>query len=171
MIRCYRIPFSTNVERIALAAGHKDVPIEWLSLGAMRQAGIQGPQEFTLGQAYQVIYSPNRDGSVGGEIEFAGGTLDWDMVQRFRNLSDLNLGRLRERVQTCLVSSDSVLLSQILRRFPPCEGILEVIGYLVLALQDSIHHVADDHYSHVQLSIDGTKAKWRVPVVLFARAQ
>src|SRR5262245_33359214 len=45
-----------------------DVRIEWLSLGAMRQAGIQGPQEFTVGQSYKVTYSPNRDGTPGGEI-------------------------------------------------------------------------------------------------------
>jgi glutathione S-transferase len=30
MIRVHRIPFSTNVERVALAAGHKAVPIEWV---------------------------------------------------------------------------------------------------------------------------------------------
>lgn len=110
-------------------------------------------------------------GSVGGEIEFAEETLDWDMVRRFRNLSDLNLGRLREQVQTCLVSSDSVLLSEILRRFPPREGILEVIGYLVLALQDSTHYVADDQFSYVRISVDGTNETWRFPEVLFARAQ
>jgi glutathione S-transferase len=32
VIRCYRIPFSTNVERVALAAGHKAVPIEWIDV-------------------------------------------------------------------------------------------------------------------------------------------
>jgi glutathione S-transferase len=32
LIRCYRIPFSTNVERVALAAGHKGVPIEWIDV-------------------------------------------------------------------------------------------------------------------------------------------
>ena len=109
-------------------------------------------------------------GSVGGEIEFAGGTLDWDMVQRFRNLTDLNLGQLREQVQTCLVSSDSVLLSEVLRRFPPREGILEVIGYLVLAMQDSTHYVADDQFSYIKVSVDGTDETWRFPEVLFARA-
>src|SRR5262245_22031440 len=46
----------------------RDVPIEWLSLSAMRQAGVQGPQDFTVGQTYQVTYNPNRDGTVGGEI-------------------------------------------------------------------------------------------------------
>jgi glutathione S-transferase len=32
LIRCLRIPFSTNVERVALAAGHKGVPIEWVDI-------------------------------------------------------------------------------------------------------------------------------------------
>jgi glutathione S-transferase len=32
LIRCFRIPFSTNVERVALAAGHKGVPIEWIDV-------------------------------------------------------------------------------------------------------------------------------------------
>ena len=32
LIRVYRIPFSTNVERVALAAGHKGMPIEWVEV-------------------------------------------------------------------------------------------------------------------------------------------
>jgi glutathione S-transferase len=32
LIRCLRIPFSTYVERVALAAGHKGVPIEWIDV-------------------------------------------------------------------------------------------------------------------------------------------
>ena len=32
MLRVYRIPFSTNVERVALAAGHKGVPVEWVDV-------------------------------------------------------------------------------------------------------------------------------------------
>jgi glutathione S-transferase len=30
MIRVHRIPFSTNVERVALAAGHKGIDLEWV---------------------------------------------------------------------------------------------------------------------------------------------
>ena len=30
MIRVHRIPFSTNVERVALAAGHKGIELEWI---------------------------------------------------------------------------------------------------------------------------------------------
>jgi glutathione S-transferase len=32
LIRVYRVPFSTNVERVALAAGHKGIPIEWIDV-------------------------------------------------------------------------------------------------------------------------------------------
>ena len=32
MLRCFRIPFSTNVERVSLAAGHKGVEIEWIDV-------------------------------------------------------------------------------------------------------------------------------------------
>jgi glutathione S-transferase len=32
LMRVYRIPFSTNVERIALAAGHKGLEIEWVDV-------------------------------------------------------------------------------------------------------------------------------------------
>jgi glutathione S-transferase len=32
LIRCYRIPFSTNVERVALAAGHKGIEVEWIDV-------------------------------------------------------------------------------------------------------------------------------------------
>jgi glutathione S-transferase len=32
MIRVYRIPYSTNVERVALALGHKRVEVEWVDV-------------------------------------------------------------------------------------------------------------------------------------------
>jgi len=32
VLRVYRIPFSTNVERVALAAGHKGVEVEWVDV-------------------------------------------------------------------------------------------------------------------------------------------
>jgi len=32
VVRVYRIPFSTNVERVALALGHKGIEVEWLEV-------------------------------------------------------------------------------------------------------------------------------------------
>lgn len=41
-LRCFRIPFSTNVERVALAAGHKGVPIEWIDVDPEERSPVEG---------------------------------------------------------------------------------------------------------------------------------
>lgn len=81
----------------------------------------------------RTFWHPEAAGRLAGELTFGERALDWEAVERFRALVDLNLARLREQVRTCLLAADSVLLSQVLERFPPREGILEVVGYLVVA--------------------------------------
>ena len=39
-MRVYRIPFSTNVERVALALGHKDVEAEWVDVDAADRSAV-----------------------------------------------------------------------------------------------------------------------------------
>jgi glutathione S-transferase len=41
LIRCYRIPFSTNVERVALAAGHKGLAIDWIDVDPDDRAAVK----------------------------------------------------------------------------------------------------------------------------------
>ena len=41
LIHIYRIPFSTNVERVALAAGHKGVGIEWIDVDPDDRAPVE----------------------------------------------------------------------------------------------------------------------------------
>jgi hypothetical protein len=119
----------------------------------------------------RVFWQPDVTGRAAGDLTFAEETLDWKMVHRFRALADLNLGRLREQIRTCLVAEESVLLSEVLERFPPREGILEIVGYLVVAMQDSQHYVADDQYSEVTVNaVDGRSERWRIPQALFTRA-
>ncbi len=48
MIRCYRIPFSTNVERVALAAGHKGAPIEWIDVDPDDRSPVEAVSGQTL---------------------------------------------------------------------------------------------------------------------------
>jgi glutathione S-transferase len=40
VLRVYRIPFSTNVERVALAAGHKGMAIEWIEVDPADRAPV-----------------------------------------------------------------------------------------------------------------------------------
>ena len=41
MIRVYRIPFSTNVERVALAAAHKGIEVEWVDVDANDRSPVR----------------------------------------------------------------------------------------------------------------------------------
>jgi glutathione S-transferase len=41
VIRVYRIPFSTNVERVALAAGHKGMPVDWIDVDAADRSAVE----------------------------------------------------------------------------------------------------------------------------------
>jgi len=40
-LRVFRIPHSTNVERVALAAGHKQVEIEWIDVDAADRSPVE----------------------------------------------------------------------------------------------------------------------------------
>ncbi len=41
MLRCLRIPYSTNVERVALAAGHKGLQIEWIDVSSSDRSEVE----------------------------------------------------------------------------------------------------------------------------------
>jgi glutathione S-transferase len=40
-LRVYRIPFSTNVERVALAAGHKGLEIDWIDVDPADRSSVR----------------------------------------------------------------------------------------------------------------------------------
>jgi glutathione S-transferase len=40
-LRVYRIPFSTNVERVALAAGHKGLDIDWVDVDPTDRSAVE----------------------------------------------------------------------------------------------------------------------------------
>jgi maleylpyruvate isomerase len=40
VLRVYRVPFSTNVERVALAAGHKGILLEWIDVDAADRSPV-----------------------------------------------------------------------------------------------------------------------------------
>jgi uncharacterized membrane-anchored protein YhcB (DUF1043 family) len=132
---------------------------------------MAGPSE-VFASFSRTFWQPEATGQIHGHLTFDMARLDQQGLERFRALADLNLTRLREHVHTCLVADHSVLLSQVLRRFPPSEGILEVVGYLVIASQEPQHYVADDQVVDIEVTaISGGSDLWRVPEVLFTRDQ
>jgi Protein of unknown function (DUF3375) len=108
-------------------------------------------------------------GFVAGRLQFANGTLTTDLAERFHNLAHISLAELRARVRSCLIGSETVLLSDVLRQHPPHEGILEVAGYLVIAMQDQHHYVAPDQRCRVAVGEPDGPEIWSVPEALFTR--
>jgi cell fate (sporulation/competence/biofilm development) regulator YlbF (YheA/YmcA/DUF963 family) len=132
---------------------------------------LAGPPE-VFASFSRPFWQVDAAGKVPDGLKFADRDTDMGLLQRFAALADLNLARLREQVTTCLLTADSVLLSDIVQRFPPRDGILEVVGYLILGLQDLQHYVPNDQFAYIQLNgKDGSEESWRVPEVLFTRSQ
>jgi glutathione S-transferase len=67
-MRVYRIPFSTNVERVALAAGHKGLELEWVDV----DPNDRSPVEAVSGQRLVPVLVD------GDEVVFdSAAILDW----------------------------------------------------------------------------------------------
>ena len=122
------------------------------------------------------FWQPDSAGTLSGEFSFASNTtFDASLVERFTNLANLNLARLHEHIGECLATKDTILLSEILERFPLTEGAMEIIGYLAIAIQDgknnARHYVSKDQFITAVLVDGDRQSTWQVPEVLFGRAE
>lgn len=105
--------------------------------------------------------------AMSGELETGVREADAETISAFQSMPHLSLDILRSQVEACLETEAYVLLTQVLHRCPPQHGLLEVLGYLVLAAQDHDRHfTSPDHLDAVTLP-DGTC--WKLPRVLFGR--
>jgi hypothetical protein len=129
---------------------------------------LAGPPE-VFGTFSRTFWQPEATGRAAGPFIFEDGTVDLAAIERFRALPHLNLTRLRDQIKLCLISDDVILLSELLRRFPPSQGILEVAGYLVIAVQTSHHYVSKEQVVVEMPVMNGGSESWRVPEVLFGR--
>jgi hypothetical protein len=84
---------------------------------------------------------------------------------RLQNLPHLSLETLRRNVEACLAEREFVLLTDVLERFPASQGVMEAIGYLIIAAEPP-HYFARDQHDDVTF---GEDARWRFPRVIFCR--
>ena len=108
-------------------------------------------------------------GQLTTALSFSINSLDLGAIARFTALADLNLSRLRENLRACLIRSDSVMLSEVLRTHPPRDGVIEVVGYLVIAMQGAQHYVPGDSWTDILIATADERALWRIPEALFSR--
>lgn len=100
-----------------------------------------------------------------GPIEEASGDIDLDALRRFRNLPQIRLADLQKNVEACLKQDDTVVLTTVLDAFPPRYGMMEVLGYLIIASREERHYIAD---TTTEITLPAGQA-WTVPAVLFSR--
>jgi hypothetical protein len=96
----------------------------------------------------------------------SNGDLDVEKLLAFQNLPHLSLEIAERNLETCLREHEFMLLSGVLESFPPTHGLLEVLGYLILAAREPRRHYFSRDSDIVTLP-DG--ARWRVPRVVFNR--
>jgi hypothetical protein len=149
-----------DIKAAALQA--RDTPPEGERFFELREL----PDPFSA-MARSFWQEPNRITPVG-PIERANGDFGWDELRRFRNLPQIRLGDLRSNIEKCLEQDETVILATVLDAFPPKHGIMEVLGYLIIASQEDRHYIANDDTIELELSTP-TRNKWRVPAVLFGR--
>lgn len=103
--------------------------------------------------------------SLDAGLVAAPATLDLSDFAQLANLPLLALETLRENVEQCLEGRDFVLLTEVLERFPVTQGVLEVLGYLIVASHPP-HYCAPGQHDDLEL---GEGLCWRFPRVLFCR--
>ncbi len=103
---------------------------------------------------------------LGGVFAQADGELDLVKLLAFQNLPHLSLETAARNIEVSLREHEFVLLTGVLEGFPPRQGLLEVLGYLILAAREPRRHYFSRDFDVITLP-DG--ARWRVPRVVFNR--
>lgn len=102
--------------------------------------------------------------NMGLQFDEAGSVLDLEGFARLKNLPHLSLEHLRSQIEVCLQDQNHVLLKDVLDRFPLDQGIMEIIGYIILAARPPHYLSWSETDAHL---IDGQL--WHLPRIMFMR--
>lgn len=103
--------------------------------------------------------------NLDGGISAAPVEEDMSDFARLSGLPLLALEALQEKIRTCLEEREYVLLSEVVERFPVKHGVMEVIGYLILAAHPP-HYLATGQFDDIDV---GDGQQWHFPRILFRR--
>jgi hypothetical protein len=110
---------------------------------------------------------PNEGALLSGPIEMADAEIGLEELRRFRNLPQIRLQLLRRNIEDCLSRRATATLQQVLEAFPPDNGVMEVLGYLILASRERRHFISGE-YQPIEISTPRPQ-RWRLPLVMFCR--
>ena len=102
-----------------------------------------------------------------GQVETADNRISKEDLKAFSNLPHVSLHKMRMNVGAILTDNQTQTLEQVLDRFPPKYGMIDVLAYILVAMEDPKHHVGEEEQV---ITVPGPKpTKWRVPRVLFCK--
>jgi hypothetical protein len=102
-----------------------------------------------------------------GPVEVADNRISKEELKAFSNLAHISLEQMRRNVREILSDNQTQTLEHVLDRYPPKYGMMEVLGYLILAMEDPKHFVGEEEQI---ITITGPKpTRWLVPRVLFCQ--
>lgn len=104
--------------------------------------------------------------SFGGNLDVAHGADYEAALEAFLSLHPIDFAQLREHVRDCLTTRVQVSLPELLEEYPPRNGILEILAYMVIAETDG-PHVIFDEFDLIELA-DSPDRVFRVPRIVFS---
>lgn len=113
------------------------------------------------------LWTPTEKVAGSGIPEKGDSALSLADILRLRELPQVQLHRLRENIATLLKEHDAVALPDVVAVFPPEHGMIEVVGYFVVAAEDKRHYIAEDMPTSITLP---NGRRWRMPNALFRRS-
>src|SRR6185437_5843089 len=102
----------------------------------------------------------------GGHLQVDEGGDYREALEAFLRLHPVDFEKLRENIREFLQTRVQVSLPELLAEYPPRNGILEVMAYLVIAESDG-PHVIFDEVDFIELP-DAPERRFKVPKVLFS---
>lgn len=127
---------------------------------------VEEYDDFFSSMSRPLWQAPAEMRSVDG-VEIADNRISKEDLQAFSNLPHISLHQMRENVRNLLTDNQTQTLEQVLDRFQPKYGMIDVLAYILVAMDDPKHYVGDEEQT---ITLPGPRpAKWRVPRILFCR--
>lgn len=105
-----------------------------------------------------------------GKVETAGGQNSKWVSDMLGSVGEpLDLVKYRDRVNQALEEKEQVSLTELVERYPPEKGVVDVVCYRVIAGEDSRHLIVHDQLVHVDLNRPNQRRYAEVEQLLFQR--
>jgi hypothetical protein len=110
-------------------------------------------------------WAPPMSVEFGGGLRVSEGGDYRETLAAFLRLHPIDFERLRKNIRDCLQTRVQIALPEVLALFPPRNGVLEVLAYLLIADSDG-PHVVFESFDFVELP--GEARLFRVPQIIFS---